>query len=246
MSEGIDTTNETDGQKAASDWPARFETLAQEAKDQRLKRFYEAGCVSADTPMEEVPMVAVDFETTGLDPNHNSIVSIGVVPFDLNHIQLSGARHWLVKPPLPLHQTSVTIHGITHSDIDKAPDLDEVLEEVLDSLKGRIPVVHYRAIERPFMNVAVHWRTGEGIDFPLLDTMAIEAFLNPNRQPTLLQKLRGRKPVSIRLSDSRVRYRLPHYPSHNALVDALATAELLMAQIRHHFSPETPIGDLWL
>jgi DNA polymerase III subunit epsilon len=234
MSEGIES------------WPARFETLAQEAKDQRLKHFYEAGCVSADTPMEEVPMVAVDFETTGLDPNHNSIVSIGVVPFDLNHIQLSGARHWLVKPPLPLHQTSVTIHGITHSDIDKAPDLDEVLEEVLDSLKGRIPVVHYRAIERPFMNVAVNWRTGEGIDFPLLDTMAIEAFLNPNRQPTLLQKLRGSKPVSIRLSDSRVRYRLPHYPSHNALVDALATAELLMAQIRHHFTPETPIGDLWL
>jgi DNA polymerase III subunit epsilon len=246
MSEGIDAANEVDGKKSGTTWPQRFETLAREAKDQRLKQFYQAGCVSADTPLKDVPMVAVDFETTGLDPNHNSIVSIGVVPFDLNHIQLAGARHWLVKPPLPLHQTSVTIHGITHSDINEAPDLNEVLEEILDSLKGRIPVVHYRAIERPFMNVAVNWRTGEGIDFPLLDTMAIEAFLNPNRQPTLLQKLRGRKPVSIRLSDSRVRYRLPHYPSHNALVDALATAELLMAQIRHHFSPETPIGDLWL
>jgi DNA polymerase-3 subunit epsilon len=30
------------------------------------------------------------------------------------------------------------------------------------------------------------------------------------------------------------------------LVDALASAELLMAQVRHHFSPETPVGDLWL
>jgi DNA polymerase III subunit epsilon len=246
MSEGIDAANEAGEKKSGPTWPQRFEALAREAKDQRLKQFYQAGCVSADTPLKDVPMVAVDFETTGLDPNHNSIVSIGVVPFDLNHIQLAGARHWLVKPPLPLHQTSVTIHGITHSDINEAPDLNEVLEEILDSLKGRVPVVHYRAIERPFMNVAVNWRTGEGIDFPLLDTMAIEAFLNPNRQPTLLQKLRGRKPVSIRLSDSRVRYRLPHYPSHNALVDALATAELLMAQVRHHFSPETPIGDLWL
>lgn len=227
-------------------WSARFEALAQTAKDERLKRFYQAGCVSAETPMEDVPMVAVDFETTGLDPNQHSIVSIGVVPFTLNSVQISGARHWLVKPPLPLHQTSIEVHGITHTDIDKAPDLDEVLGEILESFHGRVPVVHYRAIERPFMNVAVNWRTGEGIDFPLLDTMAIEAHLHPNRQPTFWQKIKGQQSVSIRLSDSRTRYGLPHYPSHNALVDALATAELMMAQIRHHFSPETPIGDLWL
>jgi DNA polymerase-3 subunit epsilon len=227
-------------------WPERFEALAREAKDERLKRFYQAGCVSADTPMKDVPMVAVDFETTGLDANQHSIVSIGVVPFDLNSIQLSGARHWLVKPQLPLHQTSITIHGITHTDIDKAPDLNEVLGDVLASFEGRIPVVHFRAIERPFLNVAINWRTGEGLNFPLLDTMAVEAHLNPNRQPNFWQKLKGQKPISIRLSDSRSRYGLPHYPSHNALVDALATAELLMAQIRHHFSPETPIGDLWL
>ena len=191
-------------------------------------------------------MVALDFETTGMDPNQHSIVSIGLVPFDLNRIQLSGARHWLVKPRLPLHQTSIAIHGITHDDIDRAPDLDEVLEDILASLRGRIPVVHFRAIERPFMNVAINWRTGEGINFPLLDTMAIEAHLHPNRQPNIWQKLRGKSPISIRLSDSRTRYGLPHYSSHNALVDALATAELFMAQIRYHFSPETPIEDLWL
>jgi DNA polymerase-3 subunit epsilon len=227
-------------------WPQRFEALAASAKDERLKRFYQGGCVPADTAIKDVPMLAVDFETTGLDPDQHSIVSIGVVPFTLNSIQISGARHWLVKPPLPLHQTSVTVHGITHSDIDQAPDLNEELADVLATFAGRIPVVHYRAIERPFLNVAVNWRTGEGLEFPLLDTMAIEAHIHPNRKPNFWQKLRGEKPTSIRLSDSRTRYALPHYPSHNALVDALATAELLMAQVHHHFSPETRIGDLWL
>jgi DNA polymerase-3 subunit epsilon len=240
------TEPETSEQQSALTWPERFEALARDAADERLKRFYQAGCVSADTQMKDVPMVAVDFETTGLDANQHSIVSIGVVPFDLNSIQISGARHWLVKPQLPLHQTSIEVHGITHTDIDQAPDIDEVLSDILASLQGRIPVVHYRAIERPFLNVAVNWRTGEGLDFPLLDTMAIEAHLHPNRKPNFWQKLRGLEQVSIRLSDSRTRYGLPHYPSHNALVDALATAELLMAQIRHHFSPETPIGNLWL
>ena len=227
-------------------WPERFASRAQSAQDERLRRFYQAGCVSADTPIRDVPMVALDFETTGLDPTQHSIVSIGLVPFTLNRVMLSGARHWVVKPPLPLHGTSVEIHGITHTDVDQAPDLDEVLGDVLSHLQGRIPVVHYRAIERPFLNVAVNWRTGEGIDFPLLDTMAIEAHLHPKRQPSFWQKLRGQKPVSIRLADSRTRYGLPHYPPHNAVVDSLASAELFMAQVRHHFAPETPIGDLWL
>jgi DNA polymerase-3 subunit epsilon len=76
--------------------------------------------------------------------------------------------------------------------------------------------------------------------------MAIEAHLHPKRQPSRWKMLTGTKPVSIRLADSRIRYGLPHYASHNALIDAIATAELLQAQIHHHFSPDTPIGDLWL
>ncbi|MDI9243614.1 3'-5' exonuclease [Marinobacter sp. CHS3-4] len=227
-------------------WPERLAELANSSNDERLKRFYEAGCVDADTAIKDVPMVALDFETTGLDPNQHSIVSIGLVPFTVDRVMLSGARHWLVKPALPLHQTSITVHGITHSDIDQAPDLNEVLGDILDNLKGRIPVVHFRAIERPFLNVAMNWRTGEGITFPLLDTMAIEAHLHPDRSLNFWQKLLGKQPISIRLADSRSRYGLPHYPPHNAVVDALATAELLMAQMRHHFSPETRIGDLWL
>lgn len=236
----------TDAPAATLSWPERFRELAKLAGDERLKSFYEAGCVAPETPLKDVPFVGVDFETTGLDPDQHSIVSIGVVPFTLDRVQLGASRHWVVKPRLPLHQTSITIHGITHTDIDKAPDLSEVLDDILACLAGRIPVVHYRSIERPFLNRALKWRTGEEIRFPLIDTMAIEAYLHPNRKPTWWQKLKGQRPVSIRLTDSRLRYGLPHYPPHNALVDALASAELLMAQVQHHFSPETPIGDLWL
>ncbi len=33
---------------------------------------------------------------------------------------------------------------------------------------------------------------------------------------------------------------------HHALTDALATAELLQAQIAYHFDPDTPISEVWL
>lgn len=227
-------------------WPEQYQALAKQSKSPILKAFYESGCPSPDTPISEVQMLAIDFETTGLDASQHSIVSIGLVPFTLDGIQLSQAKHWVVRPKLPLHQTSVTIHGITHSDIDKAPDLEQILGELFSYLNGRIPVVHYRNIERPFLDVALRWRLGEGIRFPVLDTMAIEAHLHPDRNPSRWQKLRGKKPVSIRLADSRLRYRLPHYAAHNALIDAIATAELLQAQVLHHFSRETRVADLWL
>lgn len=227
-------------------WPERFGALANESRDPRLKAYYEAGCVAPDTPLSEAPLVALDFETTGLDPDEHSIVSIGLVPFSLDGIKLGAGRHWVVRPQLPLHQTSITIHGITHTDIDKAPDLSDVLDEILAAMAGRIVVVHYRNIERPFFDVAMKWRLNEGIRFPVIDTMAIEAHLYPNRRPTRWQKLKGMKPVSIRLADSRTRYGLPHYPPHNALIDAIATAELLQAQIHHNFSLETAVKDLWL
>ncbi|OEY66230.1 3'-5' exonuclease [Marinobacter sp. X15-166B] len=228
-------------------WPERLRKLQAETVDPRLQAFYQAGWPDPETPMAEVPMVAMDFETTGLSPVDDSIVSIGLLPFELARIRVAGAHHWLLRPQVPLHPTSVTIHGITHSDIEDAPDIDEVLDEILSVMAGRIAVVHYRHIERPFLDVALQARLGEGIQFPVIDTIAIESYLHPKRSPGWwAQWVQGKKPISVRLPDCRVRYRLPHYPPHNALTDALATAELLQAQIQHHFSPETPLADLWL
>jgi DNA polymerase-3 subunit epsilon len=227
-------------------WPDRYQVLAEATNNPFLKAFYQAGCCDANTPLSQVPMVAMDFETTGLSATEHSIISVGLVPFNLDGIQLSEARHWLVKPKLALHQTSVTIHGITHADLEQAPDLAEILPELLECLAGHLTVVHYRNIERPFLDVALRYRLQEGIQFPLLDTMAIESHLHPDRRPTFWQSWRGKKPLSIRLADSRLRYGLPHYAAHNALMDAIATAELLQAQIAHHFGAQTPVSDLWL
>lgn len=240
MSDAIKSAN------SKQNWPQNYANAASQAKDDRIRSFYQAGCPSPETPIRDVPLLALDFETTGLEADYHSIVSIGLVPFTLSAIHLGQCWHQIVRPQLPLHQASVTIHGITHSEIENAPDLEDVLTPLFQHLTGRIPVVHYRNIERPFLNVALQHRLGEQLRFPVIDTMAIEAHLHPNRNPSAWQRLRGKQPISIRLPDSRTRYGLPHYAGHNALIDAIATAELLQAQILHNFSPDTPIGDLWV
>ncbi|WP_286238154.1 3'-5' exonuclease [Neptuniibacter halophilus] len=232
--------------RAPDDWNLFFREQALSVADPRLQLFYANGVIAADTPLAEVPFVALDFETTGLDFARDEIVSIGLVPFDLQRIRLREARHWLLTPRKALAEDSVVIHGITHSDIAGAPDLSERLAPLLEALAGRVAVVHYHTLERTFLNAALQRRVGEGICFPLVDTMEIEARQHRQGFSAGLRRFFGRKPASIRLADSRSRYHLPQYPLHDALADALATAELLQAQIRYHFSADTPISELWL
>lgn len=231
---------------AGFDWQLFFQERALSVHDERLQLFYAGGCIAADTRLADVPFVALDFETTGLDAEHDEIVSIGLVPFDLQRIRVRDARHWLLTPRKEMEENSVVIHGITHSDIDGAPDLHAVMGPFLEAIAGRVLVVHYRYIEREFLNAGIQRRIGEGIRFPVVDTMELEAQLYRKGLSSFCGRLFGRKPTSIRLGDSRARYGLPHYAQHDAMVDALATAELLQAQIRHRYSEDTPLSEIWI
>jgi len=228
---------------ALFDWTEQFARLASSAQNPRLQAFYQAGVVSADTPLEQVPLMALDVETTGLDANQHAIVSLGLVPCNLRRIRCGDALYWVVKPVCELSSESVTFHHITHSDILHAPCLGQILDELLTAMAGKVMVVHYRNIERSFLDKAVRDHLGEGLQFPVIDTMQLEARLH--RQPSWWERLWRREPVSIRLADSRLRYNLPSYSAHHALIDALATAELLQAQVATHYATNTPVGELW-
>lgn len=231
------------------DWPKLFARLESEATDPLLKKFYATRPVAGDTPLAEVPFAALDLETTGLNAEIHGIVSIGLVPFSLDRIHWPRSFYRVLRSRRPLSEASVAIHRITHDELRSAPDLRDILPELLDALAGRIAVVHYRGVERPFLRRAVRERLGEGLEFPLVDTMEIEArvYRGWKHHPVVrgLTGLLGRHPQSLRLAQSRARYHLPLYGAHHALTDALASAELLQAQIAHRYGPETPIRDIW-
>lgn len=232
-------------QPAAPGWPDYLADRAERARHPLLRDYFAAGCPDPATPVGEVPMAALDIETTGLDPRRHAIVSVGVVPFTLARIPLRERRYWVLKPARELTEQSVTLHRITHTEVESAPDLAEILPELLALLKGRLTVVHYRNIERPFLDSGIQARLGEGLRFPMIDTMSLEARRHRQSLWARFRRWLGRPPVSIRLHNSRARYGLPAYQGHHALVDALATAELLQAQVAHHYSADTPVGELW-
>ncbi|MDZ7805320.1 3'-5' exonuclease [Thiohalophilus sp.] len=231
---------------ALPSWQEYFTQQAEACKTPALRYFYAAGLPEDDTPISQVPLMALDFETTGMDPRKHAIVSIGMVPFDLRTIRPAEGHYRVVKPAQPLTGESITFHRITHSEVQGAPPFDAVLDEILEQLTGHIVVVHYRNIERPFLDAAVIATRGEHCLFPLIDTMQLEARRERQGYWQRIRHFFGSQPASIRLADSRRRYGLPDYSTHHAKVDAMATAELFQAQIARHFSPETPVSQLWL
>lgn len=225
------------------DWSIFYREMSINASlPDALQKFYQAGLPNVAAPLSETPMVALDLETTGLSPEHDDIVSIGLVPFSAQRIQLAKAQHWVVRSQ-KLEADSVTIHGLTHAQVSQAPTLASVLPDVLLALRGRVPVVHFRLMEREFLREAGKRLGFEPLLFPVLDTQALEANWLKSRQPRWRRWLQQPLP-STRLPQTRPRYGLPDYPNHNALTDAIATAELLQAQMQHQNLQNSALGEL--
>lgn len=229
--------NQTDVQ----DWQAMYAQWAKEAPEGALKRYYEAGIISPDTPLKDTPLLSLDLETTGLDPSKDEIISLGLIPLSHKTIRCNGAKYWIAKPICSLNAESVTIHEITHTELEQAPRLHAILDDILEALAGHVVVVHCVSIERQFLLEASLKVYGFPLYFPVLDTMDIE------RQVTFKPwwKRFGR-PLSLRLDACRQRYRLPRYKAHHALTDALSSAELLQAQIAYHMDPDANISAYWI
>lgn len=229
------------------DWQARFAELARGVDDARLKHFYRASCVHACTPVSQVKFLALDLETTGLDIETDAIVSVGFIPLTFNKIFCARARNQIIRPAEDPEQPLAEIHGITHSRIEKAPGFNEILDDLLTAMTGHVILAHYSRIEREFLDKACGTIIDQSLEFPVVDTMDLEARIHPPFTPNIFQRWMGVPPSpSLRLAHSRERYGLPRYTPHHALTDALATGELFMAQLADRYSPDTPIGELWI
>lgn len=224
------------------DWSAYYQKQVTRLPDGPLKRFYQAGVPDKDTLLSETNMIALDLETTGLRSHKDTIVSVGSVAMNAKRIQCASAKYWVVNPGAPLSAESITIHELTHSDVEQAPPLSRYFDAILTALAGKVVVVHCAAIERQFLYQAAKKLYGQEFYFPILDTLALEQQVLKQR-PLIKRMFKGN--ASVRLDACRQRYGLPRYKAHHALTDAFSSAELLQAQIAHHLDDKRAIGDYW-
>ncbi|MGD2119624.1 MAG: exonuclease domain-containing protein [Chromatiales bacterium] len=167
-------------------------------------------------------VVALDLETTGLDPEQDHILSIGLVEMQHGCIHLDSAWHQIINTGQAVPEETAVIHEITDDQIASGRPLDEVLPELLQRLAGKAMLVHYAFIEQNFINAACMKLYGSPFVIEIIDTL-------PLAQRRLEMRNHTIQPGNLRLFNLRRNYHLPMYKAHNALYDALATAELFMA-----------------
>jgi DNA polymerase-3 subunit epsilon len=168
------------------------------------------------TPWREVPYCVLDLETTGLDPRRDDIISYAAVPIDRGRIVLADVAQALVKPEVPIRRDSVPIHGIRPGDVADAPSLEAVLDAMLEAMCGRVLVVHVDWVERGFLGQALKLR-GLRLREPVLDTSRLAAARLPG------------VPEPMSLTWLARRLGLPVYGQHEALGDAITTAQVFLA-----------------
>lgn len=200
-----------------------------------LRDYLEADNPGLRTPLNQLNLLAVDVETTGLNPKTDSLLSIGWVAVDgtgspeapAAKIRCGQTGHQLLLGA-SVGQSAV-IHGLTDDALaDKGVAVKQALSELLEQLKGRALLCHFSAIETQFLSAACREHFGAPLKIPVvIDTFAIER-RHMERMGTYP---RGE---DLRLGKVRERYGLPnHRRRHNALSDALSCAELYLAQLAH-------------
>lgn len=183
-----------------------------------------SGTPEPSTSVRELPLLALDIETTGLDPAKDRLLSVGFVPVDGRSITLGGARHLLVASGSAVGQ-SATVHGLTDDVLASGLEERAVVEAVLDALRGRVLLAHFARIEVGFLSAACERHWGVALPQRAVDTLALQGRV-------LTTRFDGQAgEANLRLWAARERFGLPVYKAHHALTDALACAELYLAQV---------------
>jgi DNA polymerase-3 subunit epsilon len=178
----------------------------------------------------------VDLELTGLDPAVHEIVSFAAVTVAKGRIRLDNACYRVVRPRRMPDPDSIRIHGLRASDLANALPLDQVLDELLAALTGRVLVAHVAAIETGFLAAALESH-GLRLHNPVVDTASLAVELQRLRReppPPPDKDEPSRAAISSPgLGELSRSLGLPVHRPHHADGDALTTAQVFLALATH-------------
>lgn len=165
------------------------------------------------TPLSDVTFCVLDLETTGGDRNNDVITEIGAIK--VRGGQCLGTFQTLVNPGRAIPPSITIITGISDAMVIPAPRIEHVLPTLLEFCGEAVIVGHNVRFDVGFLNAALTRSNRPTLPNIAVDTLALARRLVRDEVP------------DCRLGTLASRFRLDHQPSHRALDDALATADLL-------------------
>lgn len=171
-----------------------------------------------DTPFNESRYVVVDVESSGLNISRDRLIAIGAVAVANGRIRLDDSFEIVLQQAQVSEKDNILIHGIGGTAQREGMAAADALLAFLEYL-GKDPLIAFHvSFDESMIGRAM--RTFLGLDFR--HAWADLAYVAPALHPQLARRYRT-------LDDWMDRFGIGNYARHNALADALSTAELLLA-----------------
>jgi DNA polymerase-3 subunit epsilon len=170
---------------------------------------------AAPLTLDSRPFAVIDIETTGFSPAVDRMIEVAIRKLTADGV-VEDEYATLINPQQKVE--GVYVHGLRTKDVLGAPTFTEIAGDIELRLKGAVLVAHNAPFEWKFLN-AEFARTGFALSQPLtLCTLWMSYMLDPNAR-------------RHRLADCCKRAGVDSVPAHDALSDAKATCQLLLAYL---------------
>jgi len=200
-----------------------------------LMRVEAAGLVEefpGDTRVDELLIAAIDTETTGRDPEVDRAVEIACVIY--RGAELVSRHSWLVNPGRPIPKEASDVHKIDDEAVKDAPPFAAIVEELLTTLAGAVPLAYNADFDRKVLAAELSRTTLSPETLPPALRRNIE-WIDPLTWARELQ----RAEKSRALSEVAQRLGIPLENAHRATDDAEATLHVFAAFQRDPRVPKT-------
>lgn len=163
-------------------------------------------------PLDDVTFCVIDLETTGTSAE-DEICEIGALR--VRGGEVLGTFQTFVNPGRGIPPLITTLTGIGDVHVERSPRIDQVLPALLEFVGSAVVVGHNVGFDLGFLR-----RACERVDRAWPDTTVVDTL-------GLARRLVREEVPNCKLSTLAAYLCLGHRPSHRALDDVLATADLL-------------------
>jgi len=168
--------------------------------------------------LAELAYTVFDTETTGLRPSEgDEIIQLGAVRIVKGKLLRGERFEQLVDPDRGIDPASQRIHGIARETLVGQPRIAQVLPAFHTFARDTVLVGHNAAFDMRFLQMKED-ATGIVFDQPVLDTLLLSAVLHPEQEDRRLEAIAERFGIAV-------------VDRHQALADALLTAQLFLRMI---------------
>ncbi len=164
-------------------------------------------------PLSHVKFCVIDIETTGASPTECGITEIAAACYEGG--ECTGVFTTLVNPGHPIPPQITYLTGISQDMVGPAPKIDSVLPALIEFVGSRVIVGHNVRFDLGFLNTALTARGYCAFANKVVDTLRLARRLLRDETP------------NCKLGTLAQAFNLPNQPTHRALNDVRATADLL-------------------